>query len=554
MMRGFSVTAKCARRAAGAVCGMARNREVELKFLVGSHRKGDFPSRALLGPLGGAKTAIETTYYDTRANELAARGLTVRLRKTRKKRILSVKSGSENGIARLEREVEIKDQWPSPAEWAAVAEDSPLARVPVQRRLKPQCTTTVERLAGDVKWKGSIIETSFDTGRIKTSSGELAIRELELESKSGSPEDLFSFARKLVDRLPLRISLISKGTRGALLASDRWGRPQPASQPELEPDDDGVKAVQKICMTCLKDLMINEVATDGVQPVGGVHKMRIAVRRLRAALSLFRSALRNVEAKKLQRELKWLSDILGVVRNLDVAMDASAGWSGKPPGTKLLIRRLKGAQSRARKELGSCLRSRRYRVFLFNLVRWLEIGKWRKQPSRDARSEIPLLAGKLLRQRLDTLLDDGHDLDALSLEQLHDIRKDAKSLRYCGEFFRSLVRDRQQLKEYDKLLEVLEDIQKALGRLQDQATQEELLRGLIRTTDRAKTRATLETAIETITAEGRIEEKTARKQTRRAIRKMRALKPVLFGKPMTGSGGDFEGTREPRGSSANIAL
>jgi inorganic triphosphatase YgiF len=417
------------------------------------------------------------------------------------------------------------------------------------------CTTTVDRRAVEVQWNGTTIETSFDYGKIKTGSAELPISELELEIKKGRPRDLFSFAEKLLDRLPLRISLISKGTRGALLASDRWGLPQSASHPELRPEDDGAAALRKICMSCVKDMMINEVATGGAQPVEGVHKMRVAVRRLRAALSLFRSTHRDLELKKLQRELKWLSDVLGHVRNLDVALEASSDWSDHhAPGTKLIIGRLEKARLRARKELASYLKSPRFRIFQFNFIRWLEIGKWRRGAGKDARTPIPVLAGKLLRQRLDQLLDDCHNLAALSLEQLHEIRKDAKSLRYCGEFFRSLVGNRQELKEYDKLLEALEDIQKALGKLQDQSTLRQLLRLHIHATDRTKTRATLETAIETIAAGGATVEKAGRKHTRRAIQKIRALEPVLFGKPMTGSSFDIHTTAESQSSSANISL
>src|SRR5690349_3666103 len=49
-----------------------------------------------------------------------------------------------------------------------------------------------------------------------------------------------------------------------------------------------------------------------------VHDSRVAIRRMRAALRLFKDVLPNAEA--LDEELRWMADELGPVRDLDVQL------------------------------------------------------------------------------------------------------------------------------------------------------------------------------------------------------------------------------------------
>ncbi len=358
-----------------------RNRETELKFFVeGEGREAAALPAVLARAITGVKkTRVETTYYDTPDRQFEAQGLSVRLRKLSGRRILSVKSSRGPGIARFERELEIRNDRPSAEEWQAVAQGSPLARSPL-RRMKAFCTTTVDRRSVAVERNGAMIEASLDKGSVKTRSGaRLPIHELELEIKNGRVTELFSYATELLKRDPLRISLLSKGARGFLLASDAWARPRPATLPEVDPGSDGPAAFQDICMTCLRDFMVNEVAIEGPDPVEGIHKTRIAVRRLRSAMTLFRPMLKDTGSRVLSRELNWLSDQLGSARDLDVAVERTAGWThGNRAGLRRLMRRMEVARDRAHDELVRALKSPRCRALLFDFVRWLEVGAWKK--------------------------------------------------------------------------------------------------------------------------------------------------------------------------------
>jgi len=59
-----------------------------------------------------------------------------------------------------------------------------------------------------------------------------------------------------------------------------------------------------------------------------LHDMRVATRRLRAALSLFQSVL-PVRAQMFREELGWLARLLGAVRDLDVQLEGLADMSGR---------------------------------------------------------------------------------------------------------------------------------------------------------------------------------------------------------------------------------
>jgi len=50
----------------------------------------------------------------------------------------------------------------------------------------------------------------------------------------------------------------------------------------------------------------------------GVHQMRVGLRRLRAAMSLFAALLGDRQTAAIKNELKWLAGELGPARELDV--------------------------------------------------------------------------------------------------------------------------------------------------------------------------------------------------------------------------------------------
>ena len=87
-----------------------------------------------------------------------------------------------------------------------------------------------------------------------------------------------------------------------------------------------------------------------------VHDMRVATRRLRAAIEVFRPCFPKGEGKAVLQEVKALADALGERRDRDVAIDALAGFaaampSPDRPGIGSLVDRFRAEQEQANADL-----------------------------------------------------------------------------------------------------------------------------------------------------------------------------------------------------------
>ena len=87
----------------------------------------------------------------------------------------------------------------------------------------------------------------------------------------------------------------------------------------------------------------------------------------------------------------------------------------------------------------------------------------------------------MLDRRLRHVTAPGNSLAALPAEALHDVRKQAKRLRYASEFFAPLFAE----KPVRRFLGRLEQLQEALGALNDAAVTKTLLAQLGSGSDRA---------------------------------------------------------------------
>ena len=104
---------------------------------------------------------------------------------------------------------------------------------------------------------------------------------------------------------PARPSDGPRAVLGALLLRVRAEDPLPV-------------AARRVLRRHFERMLLHEAevrAQDGAEPV---HDMRVATRRLRAALRVFDDALPARESGTLARQLKWIAGALGRVRDLDV--------------------------------------------------------------------------------------------------------------------------------------------------------------------------------------------------------------------------------------------
>jgi inorganic triphosphatase YgiF len=448
-------------------------REVELKLLLDREGFATLKDLPVIGPaLAKARPSrLAAVYYDTPDRRLEKSGLTLRVRNEARRHTLTVKSAPAS-IDRSEWEKRIKSRRLLASDIAA----SPAACLLGKnlRALKPLFTTDVQRTKALIKYKSASIELALDQGGIVAGKRKLPVLELELELKDGKRAGLVALGRELAAVAPLRLSLIAKSERGRRLRAGTWGKPQKASTPALSASMTARDAFLAIARFCLHDFMLNESAIGNRNDIEGVHQARIAIRRLRAAFSLFAPLIENPRIARLADELKWLSDLLGAARDCDVMMSEFAIDPKSPAGRAIAARRAVEHQA-----LAEGLASKRMRLMLIDLAAALDPASWSRIESKPLAGPVGDVARKLLARRLKKLLKTAHDLEKLDAHERHRLRIAAKKLRYMGEFFATLLPDEPARERFESVIRQLEKIQKGLGLLQDEVTFRRLLAELV---------------------------------------------------------------------------
>ena len=155
--------------------------------------------------------------------------------------------------------------------------------------------------------------------------------------------------RELAETLSARIAVKSKSERGYEIIDNKQEFPAKAARIDLPATATTRDAFKIIGLTCLKQVIDNEPALIKGDPEG-VHQMRVGLRRLRAAISLF-AALLDVTIKA---ELKWLAGELGPARELEVLVQRVAPmkrqrrrWRGMPSLSHEIAERRDAALKRA---------------------------------------------------------------------------------------------------------------------------------------------------------------------------------------------------------------
>lgn len=311
--------------------------------------------------------------------------------------------------------------------------------------------------------------------------------EMKLVMKRGSPAELLALAGG-VGRMK-GFGATTKLERGYPAADGDEPGSFKAGPIELKPDMPAAEAFQAVAHACIRHFRLNEpllIASRSAEPL---HQARVAIRRLRSALSLFKPIAGDQKYERFKRGLSDIFHKLGEARDLDVYSAhitvAKAGENhGLPPFALDPGERVQAERERAYQHVISALQSRRFRQFMQNLVAWIEAGPWCtwNEPQRQAARDqtIKKFAAHVLDRRWRKLKRGGRHLERLSTEERHRIRIDAKKLRYASEFFSSLVTDRKGRKGLKSFIAALELLQARLGDLNDIQTQHEIVAKLAR--------------------------------------------------------------------------
>ncbi len=421
-----------------------------------------------------AQERLISTYYDTPDSALKERGLTLRVRDQGGHFTQTVKEGdlaSGDLLSRGEWEDAVTESRPDPD-----AAQSGL-RLPdgAAADLRPFFVTEVTRTIFAIEpLAGTAIEAAIDEGEIRAVATGRAepISEVELELKGGNAAALYDLAAQLLEVAPLRIETRSKSERGYhLVECGDAASPAVHAEPViLDPDLTVEAALQKIGRSCLAQLLRNEPAVLSAQPEG-VHQMRVAVRRLRSAISSLKKILPPADVQWVTEELRWLGGTLGPARNLDVfaAELVPAARTGLPdePGWDDLGAALDRLRAAAYDQIREAVLSQRYTASMLRLLRWFEASGWRGHSASDEpdamTSAIGSIAPEVLDRRRRKVRQRGKGFGSLMPGERHKLRIAVKKLRYTIELFGSLF-DRDGL---DRFVGRLKRLQSDLGYAND---------------------------------------------------------------------------------------
>lgn len=455
-------------------------REIELKLRTTAEGMRRLRADELLrSHLRAAPKAARllSVYYDTADHRLAARGMALRVRRNGRRHVQTLKGEPAPGSAAADRpewEVPVPSRLPDPS--VLPEEARALGGLCDGEPLVPLFVTRFRRESMLVDWPGpdgatALIELVLDEGRIESGETRRPISEIELELKEGSTASLFELAAMLRRSVPLAIESRAKAQRGFALAT---GTPPSSWKPgrlRLDPDASVEEGLEAILRQGLDHWMRNEAAArDGRDPEG-VHQMRVAVRRLRSALGLFRPVLATEAHDRWTAELKWLLGELGPARDLDVftgeiMAPAAAAGNGQDllAGLRALVEARRG---RAYERLREVLEGERYGALLFDLAAWVESRGWRGGVEVDQRvaqhQALRSLAGDELDRRYRKVRKAGSGFARLDPAQRHKLRIRIKKLRYGAEFLADIFPG-SGVRRFVRRLGGLQD---ALGHLND---------------------------------------------------------------------------------------
>jgi CHAD domain-containing protein len=228
------------------------------------------------------------------------------------------------------------------------------------------------------------------------------------------------------------------------------------------------EAFAAIVQSCLRHFRLNEPLVANDMNAAALHQARVAMRRLRSALTLFRPVLADPDLARLRSELRWFTGQLGDARNLDVVLATRSGQGGPD---RALRRQLRGQREDAYRRVQRALAERRLPALILDLVAWSEVGDWRRQES--AKRPIEAFARARLDRAWKRVRRQGRALGALPPEDRHRLRIQMKKLRYAAEFFESFA-PRKRRRQQKLFTGHLRDLQELLGDLNDIETRRRL--------------------------------------------------------------------------------
>lgn len=463
--------------------------EQELKFYVPESSCAKLEQALRRGSV--TQTRLRALYFDTPSRELANQKIALRLRLEGPQWVQTLKMPGDKLISRLE----FNHERSAPELDLSVYKDTQAAKIfdQLTQPLLIRYDTQILRTLRLLRVPGGSVEIAFDQGYIQADELKLPVQELEVELKQGTLTALLGCAKKWQHKYALILDLRSKSERGdrlATLAQELQSQESQTenSQPEmaeqavasfwkphvsqpvsLRPDMTAQEAMAAVMVECMEQIITNAALLAGVdaselrdrKTTDHVHQLRVGIRRMRSAWSLFKGLCELPDQSSVQL-LKELFGQLGSSR--DEAVLLQTLWpmlqeAGQPPLT------LASQDTPEKPEL--LVRSPKFQSWQLDMLSFI------LQPAPillPAQPPIELKQPslkKMLRLKLQAwhrqVLHKGLCFATLQMEDRHELRKRVKRLRYALQFADALL-PHEKIKPYLKQLARLQDL---LGQMND---------------------------------------------------------------------------------------
>jgi CHAD domain-containing protein len=380
---------------------------------------------------------LSSVYYDTPDYDLRAHGIVARRRDGEDDAGWQVKLPAADG--RLELRWPLSDT--PPEEMTRL-----LTGVTLGKELSNSATVRTSRHRYRVTEHGALrFEIADDSVRASSGADLLAWREIEVElgpDESSVPKKLRRLLRQAGAKPSSYPSKLARAT----------GMARPATLPKA------ATALTDYLDTQIDQIVVGDVdLRRGLDPI---HDTRVAVRRLRSTLRVFKKVFDD-SAAHLDGELKWFAGVLGEVRDSQVQQRRLAGAVDDLPDELVLgpvlarIRSdLQSVELPARGAVDEAMESGRYLEILRTLRQWRTDPPFEVGVSSHAVRSLARKASRKAAHRLDEALD----ADDPTL--LHRARKAAKRARYAAELVAPLDSSASpRRKRHEKVQSILGDHQ-----------------------------------------------------------------------------------------------
>ncbi|HEX6468274.1 MAG TPA: CYTH and CHAD domain-containing protein [Streptosporangiaceae bacterium] len=408
------------------------------------------------GVAGPETHLLVAAYFDTEDLRLAARGITLRRRRGGEDAgwHLKIPCGPD---AKNELRAPLGKTQNVPARLASLVTAytrgerlRPVARLETRRTVTRLLGAAGEVLAevADDSVSGQVLDQVVDDTTVT------AWREIEVELGPAGSTDLLTRAGKRLRRAGAR-----RAASGSKLA--RLLR-VPASAGGRGPTWSTAGDVAVGYLAGQVDTLLAYDPRVRLREYDSVHKMRVAVRRIRSILKSYGPVLDRAKTDQLQPELKWLADALGEVRDLEVLRERFAGRLADlaAEGSHPWLDAMAEQEQAAYRRLAATLKEPRYFALLDALDRLVAAPPLTARARRPIDKEVPRLVIRSWHRlaRTYATIQTAEDHDAAR----HETRKAAKRARYTAEAAAPALG-----RPAANVAAQAESMQEVLGRVQD---------------------------------------------------------------------------------------